>query len=304
MLMKNLKSLLPVVIIALTAGFTSCGSDDDPSEQTPKVVNVNANDGKANVYTARMEFPNVSSPKVRVLVNSTSDYGVNYSVGWDDELKSQRYSCYAMYNGNSVVHTSRWYADASKGETQYPIDERIPSQYRISGDPFWGSGYDHGHICPSADRLCSREANIQTFYLSNMQPQVNKFNAGVWSNMEQRVRSWNTYSFRDTLYVCKGGTIAATAACPDAVAQVRGQGWIIPKYYFMAILCKNASGYKALGFWVEHKANEDGDLAKYVVNIDDLERRTGLDFFCNLPDDVENKIEALPVENVKTAWGF
>ena len=118
--MKNLKSLLPVVIIALTAGFTSCGSDDDPSEQTPKVVNVNANDGKANVYTARMEFPNVSSPKVRVLVNSTSDYGVNYSVGWDDELKSQRYSCYAMYNGNSVVHTSRWYADASKGET--PLD--------------------------------------------------------------------------------------------------------------------------------------------------------------------------------------
>ena len=106
--MKNLKSLLPVVIIALTAGFTSCGSDDDPSEQTPKVVNVNANDGKANVYTARMEFPNVSSPKVRVLVNSTSDYGVNYSVGWDDELKSQRYSCYAMYNGNSVpVHITK-----------------------------------------------------------------------------------------------------------------------------------------------------------------------------------------------------
>ena len=61
----------------------------------------------------------------------------------------------------------------------------------------------------------------------------------------------------------------------------------------MAILCKNSQGYKALGFWVEH-LNEDrsGDnIINYVVSIDELEQKTGIDFFCNLPDDVEETTE-------------
>ena len=46
------------------------------------------------------------------------------------------------------------------------------------------------------------------------------------------------------------------------------------------------------------------NLANYVVNIDKLEQLTGLDFFCNLPDDIENRVEGLATENVMKAWGF
>ena len=70
-------------------------------------------------------------------------------------------------------------------------------------------------------------------------------------------------------------------------------GLIVPRYFFMAILCKNSQGYKALGFWVEH-LNEDrsGDnIINYVVSIDELEQKTGIDFFCNLPDDIEETTE-------------
>ena len=79
---------------------------------------------------------------------------------------------------------------------------------------------------------------------------------------------------------------------------------IIPKYYFMALLMKNSTGYKAMGFKIVHEVSSDSNLAKYVVNIDTLEQFTGIDFFCNLPDAIENHVEGLPLENVLRAWGF
>lgn len=119
--------------------------------------------------------------------------------------------------------------------------------------------------------------------------------------MEIQVRKWNTYSFRDTLYVVKGGTI-------DNAAQLRpftASGLLVPKYFFMAILCKNQDpsqyGYKALGFWIEHKANSDKRLINYAVSIDELEKNTGIDFFCNLPDYIEDTVER---NLVPSAWGL
>ena len=132
-----------------------------------------------------------------------------------------------------------------------------------------------------------------------MMPQVHAFNDGVWKNMEEQIRSWNQDSFRDTLYVCKGGTIDN----PNQILTTLGQGLIVPKYFFMAVLCKNKMGYKALGFWVEHENNGDTSLSKYVVNIHELEQKTGIDFFCNLPDAIERRVETLPVEKVQRAWG-
>lgn len=64
-------------------------------------------------------------------------------------------------------------------------------------------------------------------------------------------------------------------------------------------------GYKAIAFWVEHTNGTDttagNALSKYIVSIDELERLTGIDFFCNLPDDIENVVEA---NAVPAAWGF
>ena len=81
---------------------------------------------------------------------------------------------------------------------------------------------------------------------------------------------------------------------------------LVPKYFFVALLAKNKSGYKALGFWFEHdNVDHYADaLGKYVVNVRDLEQKTGIDFFCNLPDETEERVEALPVENVRKAWGL
>ena len=109
--------------------------------------------------------------------------------------------------------------------------------------------------------------------------------------MEDRMRKWIANSpATDTMYVCKGGTIDNEA---NIIERVKGQ-LIVPKYFYMAILYKNSEGYKAIAFWAENiNVDHSGDnLRDYVMSIDRLEELTDIDFFCNLPDDIENKVEA------------
>ena len=55
---------------------------------------------------------------------------------------------------------------------------------------------------------------------------------------------------------------------------------------------------------MEHKSNNDNQLKSYVVNIDYIEKMTGIDFFCNLPDELEDKLEAVDKELVSISWGL
>ena len=305
--MKSIRLLIPLFAVMLLAA--SCaGDDDDNNSSRTTVKNANANNARQNADLGRLEFPHVKGGSSVVIVHKcllnsrTGETGVNYSVEWDAMKRAQRWSCYQMYETLREGNTSRYYANSKKGEEQYPHDDFLLPDYQLPNDPYWGSGYDHGHICPSADRLSSFECNYQTFYLTNMQPQVNAFNANVWANMEGMVRTWNRNSFRDTLYVCKGGTIDDK----NNILRYIGTGASqipVPKYFFMALLCKNSQGYKAMAFWIEHKAGyDDGNaLKQYVISIDELEGKTGIDFFCNLPDDIEDSVE----QNVYlNSWGF
>ena len=295
-------------MIAATLVLAGCGGDgdDDGVPSTPSgggktEVNSNKNVVKAGVPSevTRLEFPRLRETGNNiVVVHKTSDSysnGVNYSVEWDIEKKSQRWSCYQMMRGYQVTGISRYY-----GDPQYPFDEDLPSYDYFGQDLFWGSGFDHGHICPSADRLYSDRANYQTFYLTNMQPQYNEFNSGIWKKLEEKIRSaWTPSNTSDVLYVCKGGTIDNEN---QIIKRISGR-LIVPKYFFTALLLKNSSGYRAIGFWMEHTANDNStdNLKNYAVSIDELEQKTGIDFFCNLPDDIEQNVESSYAPN---AWGL
>ena len=128
-----------------------------------------------------------------------------------------------------------------------------------------------------------------------MQPQINSFNAQVWANLESQVRKWNNGSFRDTMWVCKGGTIGNVVLDGKEVSGVIPNTSLrmpVPKYFYMALLCKKNGVYKSIAFWLEHKPNNDNSFAKYAMSIDELEKITGIDFFCNLPDNIENSVES------------
>lgn len=295
---KNLLLLAATAILTLHG----CGSDADDNQAGGNGGNGSKNTNK-NIVTAgmppeitRLEFPHLKDKGSNiVVVHKTSDaYGVNYAIEWDINKKSQRWSCYQMrkgYQGNAGRY------DTYNG---YPFDPVLEEKgLYLDRDYFYRSGFDHGHVCPSADRQYSYEANKQTFYLSNMQPQYNKFNAGIWEKLESKIRKWTPRNNEDTLYVCKGGTIDDEE---NIIKRISGK-LIAPKYFFCALLLKNAMGYRAIGFWMENEnIDRSNDKLKiYAKSIDELEKITGIDFFCNLPDNIEDKVEA----SVSTsAWGL
>ena len=291
-----------VMLLLLTVACHDTDDDDDWNARKETQLNVNRNDTIQEPALARLEFPRVKGGTSVVLIHTTNDrYGINYSVEWDTEKKAQRWSAYQMNQATCRQNTTRYRSD----DNQYPRDPLLPNYLYLSQDCFWNSGFDHGHICPSADRLYSAEANYQTFFLTNMQPQYRNFNGSdnsPWYRLEGQVRSWANATTTETLYVVKGGTIEDDQILPTLVkGEMR-----VPKYYFVALLMKNAQGYKAVGFWMEHLTNYPvaQPLASYAVSIHKLEELTGIDFFCNLPDDTENRVETLPIENVCRAWGL
>lgn len=96
----------------------------------------------------------------------------------------------------------------------------------------------------------------------------------------------------------KGTVAAADSKFPTTDANgFTPKGLACPKYYFMAILAQKGDTYHAIGFWVEHKEDwpkkpTADQLKACAVSIDDLEVNTGLDFFCNLPDVIEDEVES------------
>ena len=103
-------------------------------------------------------------------------------------------------------------------------------------------------------------------------------------------------------WVCKGGTIENGNVLAPTKA-----GHIVPKYFFAAVLIKNTQGLRAIGFWFEHKAYASSEkLSAHVVNIARLQELTGIDFFCNLPDGDENKVENdnLTADRIKSLWNI
>ena len=171
-------------------------------------------------------------------------------------------------------------------------DPVLPEAYRIGTTYF--PGFSRGHICPSADRLYSREANEQTFYMSNMSPQESSFNEGVWLNLEDLVRRCGRSStFADTLYVVKGGTIAE-GQIRTYIERSSYMKIAVPKYYFTALLSVKDGSYSSIGFLIEHSnsAAHETDLSKFAMSIDKLENLTGINFFSNLPSTTEDAVEA------------
>lgn len=287
--------------------LSSCSSDNNINNEQGQGTETTSNNSNSNLQdpqstTHRLEFPKLKGGSSIILTHTLEDGEINYSVEWDTSKKSNRWTCYQRYASNSRQTVSR---KPQNSQNLYPQDPLFPQNAFFDYDPYRSSGYDHGHLCPSQDRVNSRTSNDQTFYLSNMQPQLHNFNAGIWQVMENKMRTYVTINSTDTLFICRGGTIDNSSQYFSG----RG-GWVIPQYYFSAALLKyrvRGQGdwqYKAIGFWFKHENNTSTSLRPYVVSIAQLQQNTGIDFFCNLPDDIENRVENQSVDQMIVNWNI
>lgn len=313
--MKQIKIYLFALLAVLS--MAACGSSDDGDGSGSgtgggsSVINTNKNEVTTDKAVTRLEFPKLKGGNSIIIVhrdgnNSAYDPdNVNFSTEWDCDLKSQRWSCYIITKKNRAKNTERYYDK----NNQYPNDPALTSAQRWEKDYIYSSGFDHGHICNSNDRLYSANANYQTFYLTNMQPQYKVFNGsdpahkyeGLWIKMENYLHGFKLND-TDTMYVCKGGTIDKEE---NILMRIKNK-LIVPKYFFTAILVKKMVNgqayYKSIGMWFPHTNVYHGDdkLSDYTMSIKDLEAKTGIDFFCNLPDNIERDVEC---KKILSDWG-
>ncbi len=253
------------------AGDGTSGGDDNPDDDPGQGADA-ATVGK------RLETPRIMD------ANWVLDYPVGeFALEYYPQMKHSRWVAWKLHKG--------YQGTAGRNEA-WKYDSRIPDQYQVIHKyDYSGSGYDRGHMCPSADRQATVPQNKDTFYYSNMSPQMPDLNQGIWAKLEDQERGWASIT-GDTLYICAGGTLNK----PENIIgySVTSQ-MAIPKYNFKVILRKKASGtYDAIGFWFENKAQSRTQqlTTAFVKTIDDIEALTGLDFFYGLDATIQNKVEA------------
>ena len=145
------------------------------------------------------------------------------------------------------------------------------------------SGYDKGHLCPAADRRFSKSAHDETFLTSNISPQEHRFNAGVWNRLEQKVRYWAKKN--DGVFVITGGVLE------NNLKTIGSEAVAVPNRFYKVILDKTNGKIKMLAFLMPHKESKL-PLYKFVVSVDKIEAITGIDFFKELDDTIEEKLES------------
>ncbi|MCB0634109.1 MAG: DNA/RNA non-specific endonuclease [Saprospiraceae bacterium] len=148
-----------------------------------------------------------------------------------------------------------------------------------------GFGYDRGHLAPSADFRWSETALSESYYYSNMSPQVADFNRGAWADLESTIRGYLFQHPETQLYVVTGGILRD--GLPVIERSVNSVS--IPEYFFKVVMDLNAR--RGIGFILPNN-RIDYPLESYAVSIDEVEARTGLDFFNLLPVDVQAGIES------------
>jgi endonuclease G len=153
----------------------------------------------------------------------------------------------------------------------------------VKSTDYTGSGYDRGHLCPAADMSLNLTSMSETFYMSNMTPQNPSFNRGIWSTLEDKVRSWA---------IEKNGVYVATGPILNNNCGAISNGTITVPCSFYKIVYKDTGADKIAVAFILNNQGSTANLKTFVCNIDQIETLTGIDFFSALPDDVENKLES------------
>ena len=257
-----------------------------------------------------MELPKVDNPDNYYIHTAILrfDRVRNYSFSYNKEGMVASWVAYPLYDEisreNKKYKVTRY--DKIVGtDKAWQSDPFIKTTNVASGDKYKWSSYSEnpkivlsrGHQVPSADRLGGAMVNIQTFYTSNVTPQESNFNGGIWGNLEIAVRNWSSSSnSTDSLYVVTG--CIADASC-EKVSDHDGTMVSIPKAYFKAVLRLSKGEYIGAGFYFDHVIHDGkiekmstGNFKDYAMSLKDLEAKTGMTFFVNLPSEKASVIKA------------
>ncbi|MCF8268164.1 MAG: DNA/RNA non-specific endonuclease [Ignavibacteriales bacterium] len=196
-----------------------------------------------------------------------------YTIQYSEENEQARWVAYSLTADNVLINLKR--------DGNFISDPKVTTGSALKSD-YTRSGYDRGHLAPSADFNFSIEAMHQTYYMSNISPQSPALNRGIWKDLESEIRQLAIEHKK--LYVVTGPIFH------DNPKKIGKSGVSVPDRFFKTVIDIEGDSFHSAAFLIPQDY-QDKNLNNYIISIDSLEKVSKLDFFSQLPDSIENYLE-------------
>lgn len=221
----------------------------------------------------------------------------NYSVCYSKDHRSTVWVAAPMHRCYMAGHyhrTDRWQPAPEKYGIPSSIQPNLKKSYK--------GNFSRGHLVASSDRhpqgASCDNINAQTFYYTNMCPQIqNGFNGGIWNQLEQAVQEWGMQC-SDTLYVVSGAVYNGRETCSDN----SGKKVDVPSHFYKVVI-RSKSGKSGKGLWelpadqlecagwyFEHKAYGNNNYSAVITTVEEVEKKSGMKFFVNIPNAPKSRL--------------
>ncbi|EAY32049.1 DNA/RNA non-specific endonuclease [Microscilla marina] len=259
---------------------------DDPTPPTPT-----PNVGESNSVHLTLGNPS----KAKKDINAPTNYLIE-----KDQFVLSYNRDRGLANWVSWHLSPEWRGSADRQDDFRPDTDVPEAWYRVTQNDYRGSGFDRGHICPSADRTRSVSDNSATFVMTNMMPQAPNNNRETWRLLEEYGRNLITQG--NEVYIISGvygqGGTGSNGGTTNTIA---GGRVVVPSNTWkVIIILPNGSDdvnritkdTRIIAVDMPNTQSIEDDWGKYRVSIDDLEQKTNLDFLSKVAVDIQTVIEA------------
>lgn len=173
------------------------------------------------------------------------------------------------------------------------VKDPLLNSTQAKSNDYSTSGFDKGHMVPCEDMSFSEQAMHETFYYSNCAPQTTELNRGEWKMLEELCRNWGKEY---------GEVIVVSGPVFEKNMKTMGEDKIpVPNLFYKIIVRHQEQTYKAISFILPNVTTPINGLQNYVCTVDSVEKITGLDFFTDLPDNLEAQFESV---SFTKDWNF
>lgn len=229
--------------------------------------------GQDHYNSSLIELPKVTSRPSEIIVSH-----IGYTASYNTDWKIPNWVAYKLSFLETLGETPR-------KKVKFMPDPLIDESLLPTHEDYTNSGYSRGHMAPAADMKWSEQAMLESFYLTNVCPQNPSMNSGVWNRIEQHVRTmiekWGD------VYICCGPIV-------ERQHNTIGVKKVAVPSHFYKVLCrkdKKTHNWMSIGFIIPNEPQLHKSMFDFACSVDEVESKTGIDFFHNLPDNIENYIE-------------
>lgn len=206
-----------------------------------------------------------------------------YVVGYSDARGNPAWVAYRVADLENIPATP-------PRPEKFEVDRRTTA--RVSPDAYTNSGYDRGHLAPNYAIAIhyGADAQAETFLMSNITPQLHALNAGLWKELEMKIATSYPARYAEVWAIVGPVFGANPPRLPGGV--------LVPEAFFAILVDEHEGKLRTFALLIPQDAAPSNDVARFLTTIDEIERRTQLDFLPELDDVSENEIERVRAASV------